>query len=244
MNSFANLSTDPSIAQEKDVIGGGGVVDSDTYKSTVTLAYLEKSKGGALGVNLRLKTESGREIRQVTWVTSGDKKGNVNYYEKDGEKHYLPGFLLMNSLCLLTCGKELQEVAQAAENKLVKVYNYETKTEVPTEVPVLVDLLNKEIIAGVIKQIVDKNVKTDDGAYVPSGETREENEIDKFFRARDEMTTAEILAKAEKASFIHTWREKWKGQVRDKSTKGAGVAGAPVAAAAQVTKKPTASIFA
>lgn len=241
MNAFANLSTDPTIAQEKDFIGGGGPVDSDVYKSTVALAYLEKSKGGALGVHLRLKTESGREIRQTIWVTTGDMKGNVNYYLKDGERHYLPGFLAMNSLCLLTVGKELKEVADAAEKKIVKVYDFTAKEEVPTEVPVLVEILNKEILAGVIKQIVDKNVKADDGTYVPSGETREENEIDKFFRARDGMTTAEIMAKAEEAVFVNTWSSKWSGQVKDRSTKQAGTAGAPTAAA---TKKPSTSIFA
>lgn len=243
-NILANLGTDPTIAGEKDSVGGSGPVDSGIYAATVDLAYMEKSKGGALGIVLRLKTDIGREIRQTLWVTSGDAKGNKNYYEKNGERNYLPGFTVMNSLCLLTVGKELSEVAAKAETKVVKIYNFDQKEEVPTEVPVLVELLGKDVIAAIIRQTVDKNTKNDDGAYVPSGETRDENEIDKFFRARDRMTTAEIMAKAENAVFIDTWATKWTGQVKDKTTKQSGTAGAPKAAGPGVAKKPTASIFA
>jgi hypothetical protein len=178
-------------------------------------------------------------------MTSGDKKGNKNYYvDKEGNQKYLPGFLLANSLGLLTVGKEIGELAGAAENKVVKLYSFTEKKEVPTEVPVLVELLGQEIYAAVIKQVVDKNAKAADGSYQPTGETREENEIDKFFRAKDKMTTAEIRAGAEEPAFFNTWKEKWAGQVKDRSTKTSGQAGAPKpAGASPAAKKPTASLF-
>jgi hypothetical protein len=241
-NILANLASVDNVEDEKDIIGGGGVVDSGLYETTVELAYLEKAKSGALGLNLRLKTSNGRSIRQTLWMTSGNDKGNKNYYEKDGERRYLPGFNLAQSLCLLTVGKEIGEVAAAAENKIVKIYSYDAKEEVPTEVPVLVDLLNQPIVAAVVKQIVDKNRKNEaTGVYEPTGETREENDIEKFFRAKDRMTTAEIRAGQTEATFANTWAEKWTGQVKDRTTKLAGKAGAPKAATAN--KKPTASLF-
>ena len=244
MNMLASLTTDSSIADEKDSVGGGGVLESGIYSCQIAMAYLSKAASGALGLVLTLKTDSGKDVRQTLWMTSGTAKGGKNYYEKDGEKNYLPGFLHANSLALLTVGKEIS--ALETETKVVNVYSAEAKAEVPTKVEVLMDLLGKEIIAGFIKQTVDKTKKNEAGVYEPTGETRDENDIDKLFRASDRMTTAEIRAQAETATFIDTWSAKWTGQTKNKAKGAAGTAGAPKAAAGApaVAKKPTTSLFA
>ena len=132
------------------------------------------------------------------------------------------------------------------ETKVVNVYSSEAKAEVPTKVEVLMELLNKEILVGLIKQKVDKTQKNDAGVYVPTGDSREENEIDKLFRSSDRMTTAEIRAQATEAAFAATWETKWTGNTKDK-TKGvaanAGTFGAPKGAAMAGTKKPATSLF-
>lgn len=244
MSLLANLSTDTTIADEKDSIGNS-VLNSGLYGLTVAMAHINKSAGGALGLVLSLKTADGREVRQTLWMTSGTAKGCKNYYEdKQGAKQYLPGFIQANALCLLTVGKEIS--ALDTEVKVIKLYSPEAKAEVPTKVDVLVDLLNKEVIAGIIKQTVDKTKKDETtGLYVATGETRDENEIDKFFRASDRMTTAEIRAQAEEAVFIDTWEAKWKDKVKDRA-KGAadGLPGVPkLGGAPAASKKPTNSLF-
>ena len=82
--------------------------------------------------------------------------------------------------------------------------------------------------------------------YEPTGETRDENEIDKLFRAKDRMTTAEIRAQAETAGFIDTWDAKHSGTVKMKAKGASGTPGAPKAAGAPAAaaKKPTTSLFA
>lgn len=244
MSLLANLTTDDSIANEKDSVGGGGPLESGLYKCTVSLAYLSKASSGALGLVLSLKTETGRDIKQTLWMTSGTAKGGKNYYEKDGEKHYLPGFNHANSLALLTVGKEIAQLE--TETKVTNVYSAEAKQEVPTKVEMLMDLLGKEVIVGLIKQVVDKTKKNETtGVYEATGETREENDIDKLFRARDRMTTAEIRAQAETATFIDTWDAKWTGKTKERAKGAAGTAGAPKAAGAPAAaKKPTTSLFA
>lgn len=245
MNMLANLTTDSSIADEKDSIGGGGVLESGVYACKVAMAYLSKASSGALGLVLTLKTDGGKDVKQTLWMTSGEAKGCKNYYEKDGEKHYLPGFLHANSLALLTVGKEISQLE--TETKVVNVYSAEAKAEVPTKVEVLMDLLNQDIVVGLIKQTVDKTKKNEStGAYEATGETRDENDIDKLFRARDKMTTAEIRAQAESATFVETWSAKWTGQTKNKAKGAAGTAGAPKAAAGApaAAKKPTTSLFA
>lgn len=243
MSLLANLTTDESIANEKDSVGGSRVVESALYPLTVAMAYLQKSSGGALGLYLTFKTEDGTEIKNTQWVTGGDAKGNKNtYQDKDGKPQYLPGFLMANSLALLTLGQELSTLE--TEEKVLNIYNSDAKAEVPTKVQVIMPMLNQEIIAGIIKQTVDKTSKDGAGVYQPTGETREENEVDKFFRAKDKMTTAEIRAQATEPVFYTTWNEKWTGKSRNKAkgVAAGGVAGAPKAAGAGAAK-PGKSLF-
>ena len=249
MNMIANLTTDDTIAGEKDSVGGGsGPLASGLYPMTVAMAHISISQGGATGLVLSLKTEDNKEVRQTLWMTSGTSKGGKNYYEKDGVKNYLPGFLLANSLCQLSAGKEIAETD--IQDKVINLYSFDARAEVPTKVKVVMDLLNQPILVGMIKQTVDKNVKNDAGVYVPSGETREENEIDKFFHSPSQMTVAELRAKAPEATFVGTWKAKNDGKTKNKAKSAGKAAGGtgPVAgafgAAANTAKKPSSSLFA
>lgn len=244
MSLLSGLTTSNDIAAEKDSVGGGVVLDSNVYNFTIKLAYLQKAASDALALVVHLTTEDNKDVRQQFWMTSGKEKGCKNYFvDKKGEKQYLPGFNMANSLCLLTVGKEISQME--TETKVVNLYSSEAKAEVPTNVEMLTELLGKQVLGGLIKQVVDKTAKDAAGNYQPTGETREENELDKLFRERDGKTTAEILAQAPEAVFIETWKKKWVGQVKDKSTKTAGTAGAPKAAgaAATGTAKPQNSLF-
>lgn len=244
MSLLSGLTTSNDIAAEKDSVGGGFVLDSNVYNFTIKLAYLQKAASDALSLVVHLTTEDNKDVRQQFWMTSGKEKGCKNYFvDKKGEKQYLPGFNMANSLCLLTVGKEISQME--TETKVVNLYSSEAKAEVPTNVEMLTELLGKQVLGGLIKQVVDKTAKDAAGNYQPTGETREENELDKLFRERDGKTTAEILAQAPEAVFIETWKKKWVGQVKYKSTKTAGTAGAPKAAgaAATGTAKPQNSLF-
>lgn len=238
MSLLASLASDSSIQNETDNIGSS-IFESGIYPSVVETAYINKSDGGAIGLVCAFKT-NGKSFRQTFWMTSGTAKGCKNYYEKDGEKRYLPGFLQANALALLTTGMEIS--ALDTETKVIKAWNKDTKSEIPTKVEMLMDLVGKDIVVGLLKQTVDKTAKADDGTYQPTGETRDENEVDKFFRASDNKTTQEIRDQVD-AKFIDTWTKKWTGQTKMKS-KGAAasgsVAGAPKAS---VSTKPKVSLF-
>lgn len=243
MSIFKNVTSDNTVKGEADRIGGSRILDSNLYSMKVTLAYALVAASGAIGLVVGLKSDSGQEIRETLWTTSGKDKGGKNFYEKDGEKFYLPGFLAANGLCLLTVGKELSELD--TEEKLVKLYDYEAKAEIPTKVNMVVDLLGQEVLVGVLKTLVDKTAKDGNNVYQPTGETREANTIDKFFRARDRMTVAEIRAQAEKAVFADQWAEKFAGQVINKAKGASGKAGAPTKAASNdAAKEPRKSLFA
>ena len=238
---FGSMETGTDIKDDGDFLGGYSPFESGLYDFTVLLAYLTTSASGARCLNVTLKDTSGKELKQQFWYTSGTSKGCKNFYiNNDGEKQYLPGFVMAQHLAKLTTGgKDFAPGQLVVEPRTIKLYNAEAKKEVPTEVAMCVEMLGKPVTGGVIKRIVDKNKKSDQtdasgkAVYLPTGETRIENELVKFFRTRDRMTVTEILGKAEKGVFAEKWANKWTGQVEDKSTKNgqAGTAGLPAVGA-------------
>lgn len=232
MSVLANLApSDESIKESGDSVGGGsGPLDSGVYPFKVAVAYITESEKGAIGIAVHLETTENRTHRETVYITSNKEKGQRNYYEKDGEKTYLPGFQLMNSLALLTVGKELHQLE--TEKKTIKLYNYESRSEVATEVEMITELLGQEIFGGVIQTKQNKNKKGDDNKYHPTNEIRTTADLDKFFRASNNMTVTEIRAGAEEATFINQWRERWDGEVRDRTVE---VVGAPGTAPGQAT---------
>jgi len=233
--SLANLKVAEELTKETDSVGSR-ILESDIYDFTIDTAYIGTSSGGATSLNLQLVTDSGQEFKTTIYVSSGTAKGCKPTYtdKKSGEEKPLPGFLQGNAICLLTIGKPIHTLE--TEEKVIKLYNHDAKEEIPTKVAMAVDLLGQKISMGIIKQTADKNVKNDQGVYVPSGDTKDENEEDKCFRAGDYLTTAEIRAGETEADFKDKWLTKNKGVTKMKAkSAGAGTgttAGAPAKAAA------------
>ena len=233
MGIFDGLVEDDSIQEDTDFVGGFQVLDSGVYDATIDMAYVDKSSGGALNVNFVFKTQDGKELKQTIYVSSGDKKGNLNYYiDKKGNKNFLTGYNLVKAITLLTIGKELSAVD--TEVKTLNIYDYTAKKEIPQKKEVIMELLGQDITLGVLKVIENKNTKNAQGIYVPSAETRTFNEVDKIFRTKDRLTVAEIKAEATEPGFINTWSEKNTGKVRDKSKAVSG-GNSPTAAPAAKT---------
>lgn len=223
------LSKPTNVVSETDTIGGGSyLLDSGIYNMTIDTAWAGKSTGGAMSVNTVLKAGN-KTLRSTIYITSGNSKGNkTTYTDKAGAEHYLPGFAQIDSMCLLAIGKSITELETT--KKVIKIFDPAVSKEVPTEVDMIMELLGATIKVGVLRQIVDKTAKNDrTGDYEPTGETREINEIDKFFRFRDGLTTAEIRAGEEKATFHTTWETTYKGIVQNKAKGASGAANTPQA---------------
>lgn len=236
---FENLGMDNDIQQEKDVLGGSRTLETAIYDFEIKMAYVTVSKGGAKAVNLTLETATKQTLRSTIYITN--KEGKNFYVDKQNQKNYLPGFSLINNLAALTAEKFLQNITP--EDKVIPIYDFDQKKELPTKVPVLVELLGKRVSAAVFKEVVDKTAKQTDGSYAPTGETREQNEIDKFFHIDSGLTVAELTAKATEAKFKQLWADKNTGVTREKA-KGAkaGTPGA-VAAGKPASATPAKSLF-
>lgn len=228
MSLFGNIEETKDIQESGDRLGGGGVLSSNVYEFNIDMAYVQPAQSGALGVVLSLSTPAGQKLRTTQYITSGTAKGGKNYYERNGEKRYLPGYELINDLCLLITNQNLTSLENNIEEKLVPIWNFDANGEVPTKVPVIMPLLNTKVKAGVLQVLEDKKQKGDDGNYHPTGETRESNEVNKFFHAETGLTVTEARAGLEKGEFIDSWLDRNLDRVVDKTNKTAGsTAGAP-----------------
>ena len=257
MTSFSNLTETQDITPEADVLGGSkfGPLESGVYPNvTIKMAYTKIAPSGAMAVELLLACEDGHELRQTLWVQSGTAKGQKNFYvTKKGEKRYLPGYEVFAAITKLATGKSAADLT--TEEKTIQIWSYDEKKDVPTSVNVVMDLLNQQITLGLQKQIVDKKINVapqgSPAEYKATGETREENEIRKVFRAADGMTTTEVAGGAANAEFLTLWAEKNTGKTVDKSDKDVqnrplgtlAPSGSSQFGAATAADKPTAPVF-
>lgn len=234
---------------DEDYIGSGGLFDTDIYPAKIKYAYIGKASASeARSINLILDI-NGRELRSQTWVSN--KSGGVTYTDKTTkEEKNLPGYNQMNSLALLVAGKNLGDLD--TEDLIVKIYDYDAKKELPQSVTCFSELHGEMVNVAVQRQTVDKTKKSDtSGDYEPTGETRDQNEIVKFFAGDKLVTISEVaefikslgesfddvvdnghLLKAikkvpdENGNYADKWLERNKGQTYDKSSgkKSAGKA--------------------
>jgi len=231
MSLLKNLKTDASIQGEQDRIGGGGAIESNVYDLTIDMAYITVSEektdgdgkvtGGAMAVTIIYKQENGKEITDTQYVTGGADKGKKNtYLDKDKNEQYLPGFLIMDAVAMLTLGKSISDLE--TEDKLVEVYDFQAKAKVAKKLPVITELIGKKLVAGILRVVANKKVKQQNGSYAVTNDKSTFNEVSKIFCARDDfkhMTVAEIRAKkadpSVTAKFYDEWKNNYAGKDKD-----------------------------
>lgn len=242
MSLFGGL-TSTGLEETQDRVGGFAPKESGIYTGKIKAMYAGESSGGAKSVSIIVDID-GSEYKETCYITN--KKGENFFLNKQDSKKKvpLPGFTIIDDICLATTGKALAE--QDTEEKVVQVYDADAGKALPKAVPMLIDCLGQEISLGIIKQMVNKNVKQGND-YVPTAEVREENFTDKVFHTETKMTIVEARQGAEEAKFWGTWEERNKGVTRDKRTikdgQGGAQAGAPKAAGAQTAASPSKSLF-
>ena len=246
MSLFASIQNANIQTKEEDVLGGGRTVPSNVYPAGIKLAYLDAAASGAICVVFDFAMlVNGKERNHKETIYISNKNKEFTYKDKQsGEDKPLPGFVTVDSICKAVTGKSITELS--TEKKMVKVYDYIQKAEVPQEKEVLMDLIRGKLELGIIEAIVDKTAKNasydpsqpkqgNNLPYLPTGETREQNELSKVFN-EDGLTQLEKESGATEAKFKTAWVEQYAGKKINKA-KGA----ASGAKAGGVTKPATTS---
>lgn len=222
-NPFGGLNS-TGLEETQDRIGGGYILDTGAYDAKIKLAYAIESAGGAKGVSL-VADIGGKEYRETVYVTN--KQGENFFLNRDdkSKKVPLPGFTTIDDMCLCATEKPLNE--QGIEEKVVNVYDYDQKKEMPKSVPVLVDLIGQEVTLGIVRSTENKSVKDGNGVYQPTAETREVNHIDKVFHTPTKLTMVEARNGKTEGEFYGKWTDKNTGVTQDRRKIKDGEGGAP-----------------
>lgn len=248
-NPFSKLSNE-GLEETQDRLGGGfAAKDSAIYTSKIKAFYAGQSAGGAHSVTVILAGGDfgDSEYRETIYITN--KKGK-NFFENKQDKTKkvpLPGFTLIDDMCLATVGKPLNELG--FEDKVMNIYDHEQGKEVPKSVQMAVEILGQEVSVAVLKSKENVTEKNNAGDYVPKadGSTKEVNNIDKVFNTATKMTVAEARGGATEPKFWDAWSEKNKDTVRDKTNNGGSGGkpgtGAPQSGTGAGTTTPRSSLF-
>ena len=224
-NPFANVSAD-GLEEAQDVLGGGkfNVPKTGLHTAIIKAAYSTKSSGGATAMNFIFNLEDGTVFRETIYVTN--KQGEIHYLSKDGKnkKIPLPGYTTANDIAMLSTGHDL--TSQNFEEKVISLYDYDAKKEVPTKVLMATEMLDKTVTLGLRKSIEDKTVKQGND-WVPNGQTFEKATINKVFHKDSGRTLREFLDGEAEGKFIKDWEEANKSDRVFNNAKGAGTVGTP-----------------
>lgn len=206
-------------------------LETDLYRGKLKMAYLVVHESKAQGIAFEFDL-GGKIFKTEQIVRTKDGK---NYFinTKTKLKAPLGGFTVVDDICTILTGKGLK--GQNTEQKVVKVFNFDKKEDVPTQVHVLVDLLDKDIGLAIVKKLENKSKKEGEGAaakYVATAETISRNDIVKAVYYADGATVGEKSGKEQKPA--GTWAAGWlknnKGKTKEKLTFKGGSEGGGSAA--------------
>ena len=194
------------VEENVERVGGGFSADeSAVYAKAITQAYLSQSRHGAYAINLSTKDKEGNERNYQFYFTN---RAGQTYYTKDKKKHQLPGYSLLNAICMLTCNKTAQEVLSKPKKQVIELMDWESRKEVPTEVKTYPAICKKVVKFGIVKVISNKY---DKGKI--TNQEREQNEIKMVFDNKTGLTITEIAAGGTEAKLLAAWLKAWEGKV-------------------------------
>lgn len=221
---FDSFGTEHHEEKGRDVLGFQPL-DTDLYRATVKMAYLNKAKSGAMSVAFEFDL-GGKSFKKEIYFTNAKGENFFMTKPKDSSKPKsvsLPGMTVVNDICIVTTGESLKAQRSSAEKKMVNVYNFDLKKDVPTEVTVLVGLLGKQLALAITKVVENKKEKQGE-EWVPTSEEVTTNEIEKAVFFSDGRTVSE-WEKKDEAKWAEGWVKRNRGQVKKKLTWKGGTGG-------------------
>lgn len=220
-----SLGNDVKQEEEKDVIRKGGYIkDTGIYDGQLDVIYLEKTTKGSLMAKIVVTLDDGSKVTDDECIMT-NKSGTLLPYtiDKKGEKRALIGYNRILGF-LRTVGSDVDLVdlgAADCEKKVIKIYDFDERAEVPKEKTVFMDAFRVPVKVGIIKEVNDKRVQNSEGEWVASGEVRESNKIDRIF-TKDGLTRAEIKNDATEPKYLNEWQEAFPSDYVKDNSKGAG----------------------
>jgi hypothetical protein len=213
-----------AVAEEVRVGGGFKIYPTSAYVAKIIKAFFTTSKEGANAVNLEMElSKEGQALgtyKETVYFTN--RKGDTFYKDKNtGAEMALPGFTIVNELCLLLGGEELDTLNKQFGMTVEEIKNYATNTMDSVQVPSAKPLLGKTI-GVLIQEVKEFSQEKINGVYVTSPDkyTRSSNAIQRFYNEINNCTVIETKSGLAEGVIVTKWLENNDQKVYDK-TKGA-----------------------
>lgn len=220
---FSSLKADEKdVERQVESVGGNRVVlPSDIYDATIAIAYTQQNtskESQAIGVTIIFKIKD-VEHRETFYVS--DRKGNNYYTSSKGNKIYLPGFTLVDDLCMIATGGDKHLSDCNTKDVIIEVYNFESKQTEKTTVISIEELQGAKVKVALSQVKEYRQVKQTDASgkvsYVPSDKVDEKNVVRQFFDPDRHMTVLEAISGKTEPEYYNKWLEKNKDKLWDKT---------------------------
>lgn len=225
MTLFADLKKD-GLEKSEDRLGGGfQPLATDIYTMTIKAFYASESDKGAKAINIIALRPDGKEYRETVYITN--RKGENFFVSDEKKKVPLPGFTIIDDICIVTDGADLSQ--QTFEERTINLYDYDAKKELPKVVQMAVNIVGQKVDLGIYQIQEPKNEQNKQtGEYEPTDKIVTKNVIRKVWHTEAKMTVAEAENEVtEQGVFWKKWQEMHKDKVDDSKVKSAGKPGAP-----------------
>lgn len=223
MTLFADLKKD-GLEKNEDRLGGGfQPLETDIYTMTIKAFYATKSEGGAQAINIVALRPDGKEYRETIYIT---KKTGENYFiSAEKKKVPMPGFTIVDDICLVTDGGDLS--SQVFEERTINVFDFDAKKDLPKVVMQAINIIDQKVDLGIYQIQENKNEKNaQTGEYEPTEKVITKNVIRKVWHSEAKMTVAEAENGVEEQGvFWQKWKDTHKGKVDDSKVVKVGAGG-------------------
>ena len=199
-----------NVEKEKDF--SKRTLDTGIYSATIKMIFAGQAKSGARFVTIQLKTADGKDYSETVYLTNKEGK---NTYEKDGKESFLPGYLLVNNLAIMTTNKPLAELADDVETRTVKLYDFDAKKEVATDVPAVIPMIGQQVLVAIQEEEYEKQKFNDTTKkYEGTGEYAVKNVLVKAYDINTKQTAVEM--RDDKPATQHdSWLATYGGKLKE-----------------------------
>lgn len=180
----------PTGTVEKEQDYSKRTVDTGAYEGIIKMAFVGAAPSGAKFVTLQLKLANGKDYTETVYITN--KEGSVTY-KKDDKEFFLPGYTLINNLAILTTNRGLFDLEGDVETRTVKLYDYDAKADVATDVPAIIPMIGQKVLVAISEEEYAKTKRNDStGKYDPTGEYGVKNQLVKAYCPETRKSPVEL----------------------------------------------------
>lgn len=221
-NPFAQVDTETKAITSS--VRQPGIPASAVYEGIIKAAYMIQNNWTPTNIDLALHIEldNGYEYKIQKTVLQGNSPMTVD--KKTQKKVLLYTYVQMSHIVgAAVPGKTLGDLFDTVQNKKIELYDFDTKSNVLTDVKMVTGLLGKKLLLGLQRKISNQVEKTPTGEWVNKPESRQTLEFGVAASIEDRRTFTEITSNAP-AEDLDKWEKLNAGKDWDAYKEVKGVA--------------------